>query len=118
MRTVSLLLTAQLSSYPALCCRVVDVMLTVDAFWLDFRLSFFPPQLKEYQQKNSPGATAGAKKKRKAKEGSRPETPTNDDRQSPENVSVPPFLPDNPSASCVGFPDSTTAAGRGLCSVT
>uniref|UniRef100_A0A8C3CAG5 Uncharacterized protein n=1 Tax=Cairina moschata TaxID=8855 RepID=A0A8C3CAG5_CAIMO len=48
--------------------------------------SFFS-QLKEYQQKNSPGATAGAKKKRKTKEGSRPETPTNDDRQSPENVS-------------------------------
>ncbi|NXE77555.1 GOGA2 protein, partial [Cochlearius cochlearius] len=43
-------------------------------------------QLKEYQQKNSPGATAGTKKKRKTKEGSRPETPTNDDRQSPENI--------------------------------
>ncbi|NXD12250.1 GOGA2 protein, partial [Nothocercus nigrocapillus] len=43
-------------------------------------------QLKEYQQKNSPGATVGAKKKRKTKEGSRPETPTNDDRQSPENI--------------------------------
>ncbi|XP_010159969.1 PREDICTED: golgin subfamily A member 2, partial [Eurypyga helias] len=42
--------------------------------------------LKEYQQKNSPGATAGTKKKRKTKEGSRPETPTNDDRQSPENI--------------------------------
>uniref|UniRef100_A0A803YGX1 Uncharacterized protein n=1 Tax=Meleagris gallopavo TaxID=9103 RepID=A0A803YGX1_MELGA len=62
-----------------------------------------PVSLKEYQQKNSPGATAGAKKKRKTKEGSRPETPTNDDRQSPENVSVPLFLPDNPSASCFGF---------------
>ncbi|NWH48148.1 GOGA2 protein, partial [Fregata magnificens] len=43
-------------------------------------------QLKEYQQKNNPGATAGTKKKRKTKEGSRPETPTNDDRQSPENI--------------------------------
>ncbi|NXI92250.1 GOGA2 protein, partial [Psophia crepitans] len=43
-------------------------------------------QLKEYQQKNSPGATAGTKKKRKTKEGSRPETPTNDDRQPPENI--------------------------------
>ncbi|NXT29516.1 GOGA2 protein, partial [Syrrhaptes paradoxus] len=43
-------------------------------------------QLKEYQQKNSPGATAGTKKKRKTKEDSRPETPTNDDRQSPENI--------------------------------
>ncbi|KFP83221.1 Golgin subfamily A member 2, partial [Acanthisitta chloris] len=45
-------------------------------------------QLKEYQQKNSPGATAGTKKKRKTKEGSRPSTPTNDDQQPPENVSV------------------------------
>lgn len=44
-------------------------------------------QLKEYQQKNSPGPTATAKKKRKGKEGSRPETPTNDGRESPENVS-------------------------------
>ncbi|NWU66392.1 GOGA2 protein, partial [Pterocles burchelli] len=43
-------------------------------------------QLKEYQQKNSPGATAGTKKKRKTKEDSRPETPTSDDRQSPENI--------------------------------
>ncbi|NXW32036.1 GOGA2 protein, partial [Phaetusa simplex] len=43
-------------------------------------------QLKEYQQKNSPGATAGTKKKRKTKEGSRPETPTNDDQQPPENI--------------------------------
>uniref|UniRef100_A0A8C0FN11 Uncharacterized protein n=1 Tax=Bubo bubo TaxID=30461 RepID=A0A8C0FN11_BUBBB len=46
-------------------------------------------KLKEYQQKNSPGATAGTKKKRKTKEGSRPETPTNDDRQPPENVRKP-----------------------------
>uniref|UniRef100_A0A8U8CGG8 Uncharacterized protein n=1 Tax=Geospiza parvula TaxID=87175 RepID=A0A8U8CGG8_GEOPR len=45
--------------------------------------------LKEYQQKNSPGATAGTKKKRKTKEGSRPATPTTDDQQPPENVSVP-----------------------------
>ncbi|NXS92457.1 GOGA2 protein, partial [Jacana jacana] len=43
-------------------------------------------QLKEYQQKNSPGAPAGTKKKRKTKEGSRPETPTNDDQQPPENI--------------------------------
>ncbi|XP_009075979.1 PREDICTED: golgin subfamily A member 2-like, partial [Acanthisitta chloris] len=42
--------------------------------------------LKEYQQKNSPGATAGTKKKRKTKEGSRPSTPTNDDQQPPENI--------------------------------
>ncbi|XP_015135031.4 golgin subfamily A member 2 isoform X11 [Gallus gallus] len=50
------------------------------------KLAAAKKKLKEYQQKNSPGATAGAKKKRKAKEGSRPETPTNDDRQSPENI--------------------------------
>ncbi|KAF1594395.1 Golgin subfamily A member 2, partial [Eudyptes moseleyi] len=43
-------------------------------------------QLKEYQQKNNLGATAGSKKKRKTKEGSRPETPTNDDQQPPENI--------------------------------
>ncbi|XP_010191748.1 PREDICTED: golgin subfamily A member 2, partial [Mesitornis unicolor] len=42
--------------------------------------------LKEYQQKNSPGATAGTKKKRKTKDGSRPGTPTNDDQQPPENI--------------------------------
>uniref|UniRef100_A0A8U7P8N1 Golgin A2 n=1 Tax=Corvus moneduloides TaxID=1196302 RepID=A0A8U7P8N1_CORMO len=55
---------------------------------------FFPPSplfscffpLKEYQQKNSPGATAGTKKKRKTKEGSRPATPTTDDQQPPENI--------------------------------
>ncbi|XP_035197243.1 golgin subfamily A member 2 isoform X6 [Oxyura jamaicensis] len=50
------------------------------------KLAAAKKKLKEYQQKNSPGATAGAKKKRKTKEGSRPETPTNDDRQSPENI--------------------------------
>ncbi|XP_015270412.1 PREDICTED: LOW QUALITY PROTEIN: golgin subfamily A member 2 [Gekko japonicus] len=42
--------------------------------------------LKENQQKNSPGITTGAKKKRKGKEGSRPESPTNDGRESPENI--------------------------------
>ncbi|KAM6316277.1 golgin subfamily A member 2 isoform 2-T2 [Podargus strigoides] len=50
------------------------------------RLAAAKKKLKEYQQKNSPGVTAGTKKKRKTKEGSRPETPTNDDRQSPENI--------------------------------
>uniref|UniRef100_A0A8C0G2P4 Uncharacterized protein n=1 Tax=Chelonoidis abingdonii TaxID=106734 RepID=A0A8C0G2P4_CHEAB len=51
------------------------------------KLAAAKKKLKEYQQKNSPGATASAKKKRKSKDGSRPETPTNDDRKSPENVS-------------------------------
>ncbi|XP_068513366.1 golgin subfamily A member 2 isoform X7 [Anas acuta] len=50
------------------------------------KLAAAKKKLKEYQQKNSPGATAGAKKKRKTKEGSRPETPTNDERQPPENI--------------------------------
>ncbi|XP_065274708.1 golgin subfamily A member 2 [Emys orbicularis] len=50
------------------------------------KLAAAKKKLKEYQQKNSPGATAAAKKKRKSKDGSRPETPTNDDRKSPENV--------------------------------
>ncbi|NXX08648.1 GOGA2 protein, partial [Larus smithsonianus] len=50
------------------------------------RLAAAKKKLKEYQQKNSPGATAGTKKKRKTKEGSRPETPTNDDQQPPENI--------------------------------
>ncbi|XP_075628445.1 golgin subfamily A member 2 isoform X7 [Balearica regulorum gibbericeps] len=50
------------------------------------RLAAAKKKLKEYQQKNNPGATAGTKKKRKTKEGSRPETPTNDDQQPPENA--------------------------------
>ncbi|CAI5794445.1 golgin subfamily A member 2 isoform X5 [Podarcis lilfordi] len=50
------------------------------------KLASAKKKLKEYQQKNSPGSAAGAKKKRKGKEGSRPETPTNDGRESPENI--------------------------------
>ncbi|XP_060106486.1 golgin subfamily A member 2 isoform X4 [Heteronotia binoei] len=50
------------------------------------KLAAAKKKLKEYQQKNSPGTTAGAKKKRKGKEGSRPETPINDGRESPENA--------------------------------
>ncbi|XP_060106484.1 golgin subfamily A member 2 isoform X2 [Heteronotia binoei] len=50
------------------------------------KLAAAKKKLKEYQQKNSPGTTAGAKKKRKGKEGSRPETPINDGRESPENI--------------------------------
>ncbi|XP_071430279.1 golgin subfamily A member 2 isoform X2 [Pithys albifrons albifrons] len=49
------------------------------------RLAAAKKKLKEYQQKNSPGATAGTKKKRKTKEGSRPATPTTDE-QPPENI--------------------------------
>ncbi|XP_008939955.1 PREDICTED: golgin subfamily A member 2, partial [Merops nubicus] len=40
----------------------------------------------EYQQKNNPGAAAGTKKKRRTKEDGRPETPTNDEQQPPENI--------------------------------
>ncbi|KAM7003976.1 golgin subfamily A member 2 isoform 3-T3 [Passerculus sandwichensis] len=50
------------------------------------RLAAAKKKLKEYQQKNSPGATAGTKKKRKTKDGSRPATPTTDDQQPPENA--------------------------------
>ncbi|XP_066466700.1 golgin subfamily A member 2 [Tiliqua scincoides] len=50
------------------------------------KLAAAKKKLKEYQQKNSPGSTSTVKKKRKGKEGSRPETPTNDGRESPENI--------------------------------
>ncbi|XP_064891944.1 golgin subfamily A member 2 isoform X13 [Columba livia] len=50
------------------------------------RLAAAKKKLKEYQQKNNLGATAETKKKRKTKEGGRPDTPTSDDRQSPENI--------------------------------
>ncbi|XP_064891935.1 golgin subfamily A member 2 isoform X5 [Columba livia] len=50
------------------------------------RLAAAKKKLKEYQQKNNLGATAETKKKRKTKEGGRPDTPTSDDRQSPENA--------------------------------
>uniref|UniRef100_A0A8D0G4N1 Golgin subfamily A conserved domain-containing protein n=1 Tax=Strix occidentalis caurina TaxID=311401 RepID=A0A8D0G4N1_STROC len=75
-------------------------------------------RLKEYQQKNSPGATAGTKKKRKTKEGSRPETPTNDDRQPPENVSVSFFLPNHLPPSCsLVFRTTRLEPGKGCASV-
>ncbi|KAK2535443.1 Golga2 [Columba guinea] len=50
------------------------------------RLAAAKKKLKEYQQKNNLGATAETKKKRKTKEGGRPDTPPSDDRQSPENI--------------------------------
>ncbi|XP_071673498.1 golgin subfamily A member 2 isoform X2 [Patagioenas fasciata] len=50
------------------------------------RLAAAKKKLKEYQQKNNLGATVETKKKRKSKEGGRPDTPTGDDRQSPENI--------------------------------
>ncbi|OBS69254.1 hypothetical protein A6R68_02164, partial [Neotoma lepida] len=42
--------------------------------------------LREYQQKNSPGVPAGAKKKKKIKNGSSPEKTTANDCQSPEDI--------------------------------
>uniref|UniRef100_A0A8C6YJ34 Golgin subfamily A conserved domain-containing protein n=1 Tax=Naja naja TaxID=35670 RepID=A0A8C6YJ34_NAJNA len=50
------------------------------------KLAAAKKKLKEYQQKNSPVSTAGAKKKRRGKEASRPETPVSDGVQSPENI--------------------------------
>ncbi|XP_045323476.1 golgin subfamily A member 2 isoform X6 [Leopardus geoffroyi] len=43
-------------------------------------------KLREYQQKNSPGVPAGAKKKRKIKNGSNPETATGDGCHTPEDI--------------------------------
>ena len=52
-------------------------------------LTAFPfLQLREYQQKHSPGVPAGAKKKRKIKNGSSPETTTSGDCPTPEDVSL------------------------------
>lgn len=54
-----------------------------------FHFSLFSsPQLREYQQKNSPGVPAGAKKKKKIKNGSSPERTTAHDCQSPGDVSL------------------------------
>ncbi|VFV21332.1 golgin subfamily a member 2-like [Lynx pardinus] len=43
-------------------------------------------KLREYQQRNSPGVPAGAKKKRKIKNGSNPETATADGCHTPEDI--------------------------------
>ncbi|VFV21331.1 golgin subfamily a member 2-like [Lynx pardinus] len=43
-------------------------------------------KLREYQQRNSPGVPAGAKKKRKIKNGSNPETATADGCHTPEDA--------------------------------
>ncbi|MGH0149850.1 UNVERIFIED_CONTAM: hypothetical protein FKN15_015939 [Acipenser sinensis] len=49
------------------------------------KLAAAKKKLKEYQQKTTPISNAGAKKKRKVRDGSRPDTPS-DDRQSPDNA--------------------------------
>ncbi|XP_064435700.1 golgin subfamily A member 2 isoform X7 [Mirounga angustirostris] len=50
------------------------------------KLAAAKKKLREYQQKNSPGIPAGAKKKRKIKHGSSPETTTSDGCHSPEEI--------------------------------
>ncbi|XP_044776726.1 golgin subfamily A member 2 isoform X6 [Neomonachus schauinslandi] len=50
------------------------------------KLAAAKKKLREYQQKNSPGIPAGAKKKRKIKNGSSPETTTSDGCHSPEEI--------------------------------
>uniref|UniRef100_A0A673TX27 Golgin A2 n=1 Tax=Suricata suricatta TaxID=37032 RepID=A0A673TX27_SURSU len=52
------------------------------------KLAAAKKKLREYQQRNSPGVPAGAKKKRKIKNGSSPETATSDGCHSPEDVST------------------------------
>ncbi|XP_015222580.2 golgin subfamily A member 2 isoform X5 [Lepisosteus oculatus] len=49
------------------------------------KLAAAKKKLKEFQQKNTPGPGAGAKKKRKVKDSSRPDTPSGDGH-SPENI--------------------------------
>ncbi|XP_070309716.1 golgin subfamily A member 2 isoform X9 [Odocoileus virginianus] len=49
------------------------------------KLAAAKKKLREYQQKNSPGVPAGAKKKRKIKNGSSPETTASGDCPSPED---------------------------------
>ncbi|XP_068925603.1 golgin subfamily A member 2 isoform X7 [Petaurus breviceps papuanus] len=49
------------------------------------KLAAAKKKLKEYQQKTSPSAPAGVKKKRKTKDGSNPETPPSGGRHSPED---------------------------------
>uniref|UniRef100_A0A8C0DQA2 Golgin subfamily A member 2 n=1 Tax=Balaenoptera musculus TaxID=9771 RepID=A0A8C0DQA2_BALMU len=55
------------------------------------KLAAAKKKLREYQQKNSPGVPAGAKKKRKIKNGSSPETTTSGGCPSPEDVSIATF---------------------------
>ncbi|XP_077624435.1 golgin subfamily A member 2 isoform X1 [Crocuta crocuta] len=50
------------------------------------KLAAAKKKLREYQQRNSPGVPAGAKKKRKIKNGSSPETTTSDSCHSPEDI--------------------------------
>ncbi|XP_031225652.1 golgin subfamily A member 2 isoform X3 [Mastomys coucha] len=50
------------------------------------KLAAAKKKLREYQQRNSPGVPAGAKKKKKIRNGQSPERATASDHQSPENI--------------------------------
>ncbi|XP_065784426.1 golgin subfamily A member 2 isoform X5 [Muntiacus reevesi] len=62
------------------------------------KLAAAKKKLREYQLKNSPGGPAGAKKKRKIKNGSSPETTTSGDCPSPEDAPKDCAAPVTPSA--------------------
>ncbi|XP_032490074.1 golgin subfamily A member 2 isoform X11 [Phocoena sinus] len=62
------------------------------------KLAAAKKKLREYQQKNSPGVPAGAKKKRKIKNGSSPEKTTSGGCPSPEDAPKDRAAPVTPSA--------------------
>ncbi|XP_038193482.1 golgin subfamily A member 2 isoform X2 [Arvicola amphibius] len=62
------------------------------------KLAAAKKKLREYQQKNSPGVPAGAKKKKKIKNGSSPEKTTVSDCQSPEDAPTDCAAPAPPTA--------------------
>ncbi|XP_070309742.1 golgin subfamily A member 2 isoform X13 [Odocoileus virginianus] len=70
------------------------------------KLAAAKKKLREYQQKNSPGVPAGAKKKRKIKNGSSPETTASGDCPSPEDAPKDCAAPVTPSA------DDTVSPGN------
>ncbi|XP_052578929.1 golgin subfamily A member 2 isoform X12 [Peromyscus californicus insignis] len=63
------------------------------------KLAAAKKKLREYQQKNSAGVPAGAKKKKKIKNGSSPEKITANDCQSPEDVPTDRAAPAPPTAA-------------------
>ncbi|XP_077917971.1 golgin subfamily A member 2 isoform X5 [Halichoerus grypus] len=69
------------------------------------KLAAAKKKLREYQQKNSPGIPAGAKKKRKIKNGSSPETTTSDGCHSPEEAPKDRAAPAAPTVDDTVSPD-------------
>ncbi|XP_031225654.1 golgin subfamily A member 2 isoform X5 [Mastomys coucha] len=63
------------------------------------KLAAAKKKLREYQQRNSPGVPAGAKKKKKIRNGQSPERATASDHQSPENVPTDRTAPAPPMAA-------------------